>query len=212
MLAVVNVGRYGEPVAASSEVRTGANRREQILAVAAQLFARHGFHGVSIADLGAAVGVSGPALYRHFPGKEALLAEMLVGISEHLLAGGQALAAAFEDPHELLAALVGFQVDFALREPELIVVQDRDLANLPAPARRRVRLLQRTYVEIWVDALQRVHPGLPAASARIAAHGAFGLLNSTPHSGSEDAAQVAPVLRRMALAALTGLADGAPHR
>jgi AcrR family transcriptional regulator len=54
-------------------------RREQILVVAARLFARHGFHGVSIADLGAAVGVSGPALYRHFPGKEALLEEIRSG-------------------------------------------------------------------------------------------------------------------------------------
>ena len=66
----------------------------QILQVAAGLFARHGFHGVSIADLGAAVGVSGPALYRHFPGKEALLEEILVGISERLLAGGRARAGA----------------------------------------------------------------------------------------------------------------------
>jgi AcrR family transcriptional regulator len=191
-------------VTVSPQVRAGG-RREQILAVAAQLFARHGFHGVSIADLGAAVGVSGPALYRHFPGKEALLEEMLVGISEHLLTGGRERAAATDDPHELLAALVEFHADFALREPELIVVQDRDLANLPAAGRRRVRQLQRTYVEIWVDALQRATPGLPAESARIAAHGAFGLLNSTPHSGSSDTAEVARVLRRMAMAALAAL-------
>jgi AcrR family transcriptional regulator len=181
----------------------GTGRRQQILAVAAQLFARHGFHGVSIAELGAAVGVSGPALYRHFPGKEALLAEMLVGISEHLLAGGQERAAASDDPHEVLVALVDFQADFARREPELIVVQDRDLANLPPTARRQVRQLQRTYVEIWVDTLRRAHPGLPAESARVAAHGAFGLLNSTPHTGG--GAEAAALLRRMALAALTGL-------
>src|SRR5919197_6033430 len=104
-----------------------ASRREQILAVAAELFAQRGFHGVSIADLGAAVGVSGPALYRHFPGKEALLAEMLIGISEHLLAGAKERVAASDDPQEVLAALVAFQAEFAMREPELIVVQDRDL-------------------------------------------------------------------------------------
>src|SRR5215204_5412030 len=105
------------------------SRREQILAVAAQLFARRGFHGVSIADLGAAVGISGPALYRHFPGKEALLTELLVGISQRLLAGGRAIAAAGRDPHQVLAELIRFQAEFARREPELIVVQDRDLAN-----------------------------------------------------------------------------------
>ena len=177
-------------------------RREQILVVAARLFARHGFHGVSIADLGAAVGISGPALYRHFPGKEALLEEILVGISERLLAGGRERAGG--EPRATLVALVDFHVAFAFREPELIVVQDRDLANLPAEGRRRVRLLQRTYVEIWVDTLRQVHPQMSAEAARIAAHGVFGLLNSTPYStgsGGSDAVG-AEILRRMALAAL----------
>jgi AcrR family transcriptional regulator len=181
----------------------GPSRREQILTVAAQLFARRGFHGVSIADLGAAVGISGPALYRHFPGKEALLTELLVGISQRLLAGGRAIAAPGRDPEQVLTELIRFQADFARREPELIVVQDRDLANLPAADRHRVRQLQRTYVEIWVDTLRRCHPGLPVESARIAAHGAFGLLNSTPHAGTD--ADVAELLGRMARSALAGL-------
>lgn len=177
-----------------------ASRREQILGVAAQLFARHGYHGVSIGDLGAAVGISGPALYRHFPGKEALLEEMLVGISEHLLGGGQELAARIDDPAELLRELVAFHARFATREPELIVVQDRDLANLASGARAKVRKLQRTYVEIWVEALRPLHPDLDDGQLRTVAHGAFGLLNSTPHAGRGRAA--AEILQRMALAAL----------
>ena len=127
---------------------------------------------------------------------------MLIGISEHLLAGGQERAAA-GDPQEVLAALVEFQADFARREPELIVVQDRDLANLPEGPRRTVRQLQRRYVEIWVDTLRQLHPGLTDESARAAAHGAFGLLNSTPHSGRS--AEAVALLRRMALTALREL-------
>jgi AcrR family transcriptional regulator len=42
------------------------NRRDQILATAAELFAQRGFHGVSVVELGKACGISGPALYRHF--------------------------------------------------------------------------------------------------------------------------------------------------
>ena len=68
-------------------------RGAQILRSAAQLFAKRGFHGVSISELGAAVGISGPALYRHFASKEALLSRMLVEVSERLLAGGTSLAA-----------------------------------------------------------------------------------------------------------------------
>jgi AcrR family transcriptional regulator len=178
------------------------SRRDQILRTAAVLFARHGFHGVSIAELGAAVGISGPALYRHFPGKEALLAELLVDISERLLAGARALGGS--GPREVVEGLVDFQLAFALREPELIVVQDRDLDNLPDADRRRVRRVQRTYVEIWVEALRRLHPDLAVEDARVAAHGAFGLLNSTPYSRPAPD-QLAGVLRRMALAALGAL-------
>ena len=63
-------------------------RRQQILDIAADLFASRGFHGVSVAELGAACGVSGPALYKHFQSKDAMLAEMLVTISETLLVRG----------------------------------------------------------------------------------------------------------------------------
>src|ERR1700753_2853679 len=72
----------------------GELRREQILAAAAALFARRGFHGVTIDDIGSAVGMTGPGLYRHFPGKEAVLAQMLLGISERLLAEGSRRAVA----------------------------------------------------------------------------------------------------------------------
>ena len=179
-------------------------RGEQILRSAAQLFASRGFHGVSITELGAAVGISGPALYRHFVSKEALLSRMLLEVSERLLAGGTALAARIDVPIQLLTALVEFQLDFSLREPELIVVQDRDLASLPDADRHRVRALQRAYVEIWVDALRRLNPELSPEAARVAAHGAFGLLNSTPHSAQRTGPDhTTALLRRMALAALT---------
>src|SRR5882757_3808123 len=88
------------PSTTSAMTPPSTPRKTQILQEAAQLFARHGFHGVSIVELGAAVGISGPALYRHFPSKEALLARMLIGVSERLLAGGTALAGEITDPGE----------------------------------------------------------------------------------------------------------------
>jgi AcrR family transcriptional regulator len=177
---------------------------EHILRAGAQLFAQHGFHGVSIAELGAAVGISGPALYRHFASKEALLSRMLVEVSERLLTGATDLASRISGAPELIAALVDFQLDFSTREPELITVHDRDLANLPTEDSHRVRALQRAYVEIWVDALRRARPEHTVESARIAVHGVFGLLNSTPHSVPKaDPVITSSQLRRMALAALT---------
>jgi AcrR family transcriptional regulator len=179
-----------------------ASRREQILATAADLFAERGFHGVSVADLGAACGISGPALYRHFPSKDAMLAEMLVSISEELIAVGRERVREAEDPREALHALVNWHIDFALTNKALIVVQDRDWSSLPDEARERVRNLQRRYVELWVDQLRAVHRGLDGPRARAMAHAVFGLLNSTPHSALLSEAEMRSVLEQMALGAL----------
>ncbi|MEP9384304.1 TetR/AcrR family transcriptional regulator [Nocardioides sp. KR10-350] len=190
--------------ASSAAARAAAQptRREQILATAAELFAARGFHGVSVAELGAACGISGPALYKHFSSKEAILAEMLVSISETLLAEGRARVAAADGPEAALAALVDWHVDFALRDRALIVVQDRDWQSLPAEARERVRTLQREYVDVWADQLRRRDPALSRDTARAMAHAAFGLINSTPHNRVLPDQDTREVLTSMALAAL----------
>jgi AcrR family transcriptional regulator len=159
--------------------------REALLREAAKLFAERGFRGTSVEDIGAACGVSGPAVYKHFASKLDLLARLLVGISERLLAGGQAVvAAATEDPVEALIGLIEAHADFALQDPDLIRIQGRDLASLSEIDRRQVRRLQRAYVELWAEVLCRLEPDLPPAVARLRAHAVFGLLNSTPYSGA----------------------------
>ena len=177
-------------------------RRDEILATAAELFASRGFHGVSVSDIGAACGVSGPALYKHFASKDAVLAEMLVSISERLLEVGRERSDAAPDAVSALRALVDWHVDFALRDRPLIVVQDRDWESLPDDARELVRKLQREYVDLWADRLREVHADLPPDSARAMAHAAFGLLNSTPHSALLPDARMRELLTRMAHAAL----------
>ncbi|MGH3628210.1 MAG: SACE_7040 family transcriptional regulator [Sciscionella sp.] len=181
-----------------------ASRREQILQAAAELFATHGFHGVGIDDIGAAVGISGPALYRHFRSKDAMLGEMLVSISEGLYAGARARADAAGP--DLLAELIRFQVDFALRHPALITVQERNFGNLTDPDRRQVRARQRSYVEIWVAAIRANTPTVSEPAARAAAHAVFGLINSTPHSRYLDREQMTELLIGMARAGLDAAA------
>ena len=181
------------------------SRREQILDAAAELFARHGFHGVGINDIGAAVGISGPALYRHFRSKDAVLGEMLTSISELLLSGAQARVDDAGDPENSISSLIRWQVDFALDNPALITVQERDLGNLADTDRQRVRALQRRYVEVWVTTIRRARPEVGEPAARAAAHALFGLINSTPHSAHLDRAQMSDLLAAMAYAAVHSL-------
>ncbi|MFF9123098.1 TetR/AcrR family transcriptional regulator [Streptomyces sp. NPDC014889] len=186
--------------------RTDApTRREQILKEAARLFAERGFHGVGVDEIGAAVGISGPGLYRHFAGKDAMLAELLVGISGQLLTGAKrrlAEADGVAGPEAVLDSLIEGHIDFALDDRPLITLHDRELDRLRDSDRKLVRQLQRQYVELWVEVVREVHPDLGEPAARSAVHSVFGLLNSTPHLGRAGVlpgrGDTAELLHRMA--------------
>ncbi|MBQ1090671.1 TetR/AcrR family transcriptional regulator [Streptomyces sp. B93] len=196
-------------------IRTDApTRREQILKEAARLFAERGFHGVGVDEIGAAVGISGPGLYRHFPGKDAMLAELLVGISGQLLTGAKRRLADADGsaPSAVLDSLIEGHIDFALDDRPLITLHDRELDRLRDSDRKLVRQLQRQYVELWVAVVREVYPSLTEPTARSAVHSVFGLLNSTPHLGRRGSlpgrAATSELLHRMARGAF-GAAGGA---
>ncbi|BBE22295.1 putative transcriptional regulator, TetR family protein [Arthrobacter sp. MN05-02] len=185
-----------------------ASRRAALLVAAAQLFADRGYNGVSIEDLGAAAGVSGPAVYRHFTGKPSVLSALLTGVSEDLLEGGRAVAEGASSPEEALRGLIRFQVDFALANANVIRVQDRDLGSLPHDDERNVRSLQRNYVQVWVDELGGFLPEADRSLLRRKVHAVFGLINSTPHTAhgtrsTRDLGDLRDLLQDMAWAALT---------
>src|SRR3954470_983745 len=195
-----------EQVATPAVPQRRRSRREEILEIAVGLFATRGYHGVSMDDIGAAAGVTGPALYHHFAGKEAMLVAALIPVSEQLLAGGRSRISECEGrPRSALAALVEFHVDFALAHPAVIAVHLHELDRLPDEPRRQIRRLQRLYVEEWVNTLTTLRPELSAGEARGPAHAAFGLMNSTPFLGGEvDRVRRAELLRAAALASLQG--------
>jgi AcrR family transcriptional regulator len=182
------------------------SRRDEILEIAVGLFAARGYHGVSMDDIGSAAGVTGPALYHHFAGKEAMLVAALIPVSEGLLHGGKARVALHpDDAQATLADLIDFHVEFALANPAVIALHLHELDRLPEEPRRQIRRLQRLYVEEWVEVLGKVRPELEAAEARVLAHSAFGLMNSTPFLGGEvDRRRRAALLRDATGHALLG--------
>jgi AcrR family transcriptional regulator len=191
------------------------NRRQALLSAAAALFAVDGFNRVSLEELGAAAGVSGPAVYRHFTGKQAVLGALLLSVSQDLLDGGRRVVAESDGAAEALARLVRFHVDFALSNPDVIRVQDQDFSNLADEDQAEVRTLQRNYVELWVEVLAELQDGTEATELRVRAHATFGLINSTPHSVRSHGRRLAikrarPLLESMALAALMAPAAPAP--
>lgn len=167
---------------ATERERAKTERHDSLLRAAARLFAAHGFDGVSLEDLGSAVGITGPAVYRHFANKRALLGAILLRASADLLSGGRDVLTPGGDADAQLRDLIDFHVDFAVTDADVIRVHDRDLTHLSDEDRHRVRRLQREYVDLWTAVLARLHPERPAVDLRTRAHAGFGLINSTPYS------------------------------
>jgi AcrR family transcriptional regulator len=170
------------------------------------LFASRGYHGVSMDDIGSAAGVTGPALYHHFAGKEAMLVAALIPVSEGLLHGGKERVGRHAgDAQAALTDLIEFHVEFALANPAVIALHLHELDRLPEEPRRQIRRLQRLYVEEWVTVLATLRPELDPSEARVLAHSAFGLMNSTPFLGGEvDRRRRAVLLTEATVHALIG--------
>jgi enoyl-CoA hydratase/carnithine racemase/AcrR family transcriptional regulator len=191
--------KRGQPAPQAERPRT---TREKLLAAAAALFAQRGYRVVTLDEIGGAVGISGPAVYRHFKSKESLLGELLVDVSERLLANAKDRAGTARDAGEALVALVDFHAQFAVENPALITVQSRELLSLAPEDQHRVRRLQRSYVDFWADAIFRAGRVASREEAVAAAHATFGLLNSTPFSGRLHAKEMRALLHSMALSGL----------
>jgi AcrR family transcriptional regulator len=154
------------------------DRRDKILAAAGEQFARRGYHAVSLADIGAAAGIVGSGVYRHFTSKSAILVALLEEVMDRLLAEAEHVMETEPDAARQLGALVQGQVAFAVDERYLVRLYQREMHTLPEGDRRRLRRLQRHYVEEWVHLLAELRPGLDDGQARALVHAAIGAIQS----------------------------------
>jgi AcrR family transcriptional regulator len=180
-------------------------RKERILAAAADLVAGRGYHAVSISDIGAAAGVTGPAIYRHFDSKSAVLVALFDQVIDGLLASAGHIASSAASEEEALAELVAGQVAFVIADRELARVYHHEINNLPAEDRRRLRRKQRLYLEEWVHVLAELRGGLPDEEVRALVHAAIGVIQSALlyHSGLPQQ-RLAELLTAKAHAVLAG--------
>jgi AcrR family transcriptional regulator len=181
-------------------------RKDQILDVACDLFARRGYEHVGIDDIGAVVGISGPAIYYYFSGKEDLLVELLLPRIGSLLEQARELLAQEEEPLVILRSLVAFHIDFVVSHPTLSQVHDRELRNLPPAQQHDVRRQMSEYVGQWAGVVRRAAGGLGDDEARATVQAVFGLINSTPVlRWGRSRGELAELLAVLALSALSGV-------
>ena len=180
------------------------SRREMILEAAARLFFEQGFAGTGIDDIGAAVGVTGPAFYRHFKSKQDLLVALVERAVSNLQAVvDRALAQADGNAEEAMRLLVEFSADACVDDGPLTAIYTQEARNLEPEARTRLNKLHRHMRNAWIDVLHQLRPELGDAELRLAVHAVSALQTSvaTYHGALEPEAQKA-LLTRLTLAAL----------
>lgn len=151
------------------------SKREKILAAAAELFYEQSFAAVGMDAIGQKAGLTGPAIYRYFSGKDEILATLFDEALDGLLA---ATGNAYEDPWEELDYLVRGHTRFVIEQRRLAGVKVREERSLSGPTQQRLRARERRYVGRWLDCVAACAPDLPPDAQISAGHAAVELANS----------------------------------
>ncbi len=163
-------------------VAVRASRRETLLSVASQLFARQGYAAVRMEDVGAAAGIAGPSIYQHFESKSDLLTAALTRGAEWLQFGLTRALAAADTESRALELVVASYAEFVLENTDLMALLLTETINLPEMQRHSVRRMQHDYVAEWVRLLTAVRPELNDPQARFLTHGVLGIVNDNARS------------------------------
>jgi AcrR family transcriptional regulator len=180
-------------------------RKERILTAAADLVAGKGYHAVSMADIGAAAGITGSGVYRHFESKSAVLVALFDRVIDGLLRDEETVVQGSTDLDQVLLRLVAGQVEFVVADRVVAQVYHHEINNLPEEDRRRLRRKQRLYLEEWVHVLTELRTELSDTEARAIVHAAIGAIQSSLFYRAdlpEDRQR--QLLTNMALAVLRG--------
>lgn len=178
-------------------------RQRELIAVATRLFARQGYHAVGINEISGELGLTGPAFYRHYPSKEALLIAVFDDAITAHLEQVVDVVRKISDPLEALQAVIDNHVDFVFDQTENIQTWRTEFRSLPEGDRHRLRYLQRLYTEEWVRIVRQLRADLDIEQVRTMCQGAIALIQSaTEFQNRLPREVVGPTLGRMAMQAL----------
>jgi len=158
-------------------------------------------------EVGAELGVTGAALYRHFPSKDALLVELIERVCDRVTGEASETVSAGGGDRRVLAGLIAGQLRMVLDDRDVVIVWTHELSSLPREDWRRMRRKQRMYLEEWLHVLVGLRPDLSEAEARSLVHAAIGVLHSSVQHESgltrdaQEALLVAAVYRILGVAA-----------
>lgn len=181
-------------------------RREAIVDKAAQVFARRGFNGSSVADLALACNTSKSLVYHYYPSKEDILYAVMSSHIEQLVNDVEAVLGQPGDATTRLSALLQAFMAHYVGAADKQKVLLNELDNLPPQQRTAIVKQQRIVIDAAQTLLVAMHPNLASdpAKARVKTMLLFGMINWThtwyDPSGPIKPDEIADLALRMAQA------------
>jgi AcrR family transcriptional regulator len=182
------------------------NRERAILDAAAELFYESGFHGVGMDAIGERAGLSGPAIYRTFAGKDEILATLLHETLDHLIASSAAVS---DDPQQDLEQLVRHEIEVTVSNRHLISIYQREVRSLVEPWKRQYQRRMRTYADRWELAVGRRYPEASSERVVMSVQAVLGLIHSVTYwpSAALDSPGLPDFVHSLVLGSLDVLSD-----
>lgn len=136
------------------------NRRREILEIAAQLFARKGYRGTSMREIGEQAGVLGGSLYHHIKSKDALFVELHNGALDAAQDRIAEAVGAQHDPWAKLEAACGAFLEIQLAPDSLTQPMMNDFREVPEVVREQLIARRDRFEKLFRDLVE----GLPLPS------------------------------------------------
>ncbi|MFI6767484.1 TetR/AcrR family transcriptional regulator [Streptomyces sp. NPDC050355] len=132
-------------------------RRRELLAAAAEVFAVQGYDATTVRQIADAVGMLAGSLYYHFDSKEAMLDEILSTFLDELWDGYDAVLAARLGPRETIEALVTESFREIDRHRAAVAIYQKEAKHLAAQQRRFGYLAdsRQKFEKAWLGTLER---------------------------------------------------------
>ncbi|PVE08938.1 TetR/AcrR family transcriptional regulator [Limnohabitans sp. Rim28] len=161
--------------------RDDGNRRQALIAAAAQLFHRKGYDATSTREIAALVGMQPGSPFYHFGNKQDLLLAVMVEGMKQASQRQTAACAGLADeltPREQLRALIRNQFDVLLGpDSDFIPVMLYEWRSLSAEQRQTITQIKDGYEAVWTPVLQALHDSrqlqAPVGLARLMIFGAL---------------------------------------
>ncbi|KHD75018.1 TetR family transcriptional regulator [Actinoplanes utahensis] len=189
-----------EPASAGLRKRP-KNRKAQLALAAAEMFCERGYHGVSLDEIATAVGISGPAIYRHFPNKYAMLVHATRRLVDTVLAATDLPAA--DGPEQRLHQLLGVLARLAVEHRRVAGLYQWEWRYLTPEHRAEFLAELRTLGRRLAAPLRELRPELTGRDAHALVRAVLSVFGSLgTHRAAIVRGRAEAALRRVAWAVL----------